>query len=218
MSRGFSKPRCFLLPPHQQFVQLETSELFFLLVPFFLERQCFVVDIASTASETPHLPLLFAVGHQLEPEGLPTFHVFIIIWSMDKIKDLRHGRHCASAMHVHLVFVTKRRHCIFDGQAIEALRPIFSKVCTDFQAQLVELDGQRDHVHLLVNYPPKVSVSSLVNSLKGVSSYVLRRRLPRIAKCYWKNVLWSPSYFAASCGGAPLHLIKRYIEQQATPL
>ena len=121
-------------------------------------------------------------------------------------------------MHVHLVFVTKRRHCIFDGHAIEALRPIFSKVCTDFQAQLVELDGQRDHVHLLVNYPPKVSVSSLVNSLKGVSSYVLRRRLPRIAKCYWKNVLWSPSYFAASCGGAPLHLIKRYIEQQATPL
>ena len=120
MRRGFSKPRCFLLPLHQQFVQLETSELFFLFVPFFLERQCFVVDIASTASETAHLPLLFAVGHQLEPEGLPTFHVFIIIWSMDKIKDLRHGRHCASAMHVHLVFVTKRQ-CSFDGQAIEAL-------------------------------------------------------------------------------------------------
>ena len=135
-------------------------------------------------SETAHLPLLFAVEHQLELEGLPTFHAFSIIWSMDKIKDLRHGRHCASAMHVHLVFVTKRRHYSFDSQAIEALRAIFSKVCTDFQAQLVELDGQRDHVHLLVNYPPKVSVSSLVNSLKGVSSYVLRRRLPRIAKCY----------------------------------
>src|SRR5438552_18130758 len=64
--------------------------MFFLLVPFFLERQCFVVDIASTASETAHLPLLFAVGHQLELEGLPTFHAFIIIWSMDKIKDPRH--------------------------------------------------------------------------------------------------------------------------------
>ncbi len=58
-------------------------------------------------------------------------------------------------MHVHLVFVTKCRHCSLDSQAIEALRPIFSKVCTDFQAQLVELDGQSDHVHLLVNYPPK---------------------------------------------------------------
>jgi putative transposase len=103
-------------------------------------------------------------------------------------------------------------------EALERLRQIFSKVCTDFEAVLVHLDGASNHVHLLVNYPPKVSVSSLVNSLKGVSSYVLRRQLPQIAKCYWKKVLWSPSYFAASCGGAPLDGIKRYIEQQATPL
>ncbi len=96
--------------------------------------------------------------------------------------------------------LAKCRHCSFDSQAIEALRPIFSKVCTDFQAQLVQLDGQRDYVHLLVKYPPKVSVSSLVNSLKRVSSYVLRRRLPRIAKCYseecsvvaflFRRILW----------------------------
>lgn len=82
----------------------------------------------------------------------------------------------------------------------------------------MQLDGEGSHVHLLVNYPPKVSVSSLVNSLKGVSSYVLRRRLPRMAKCYWRNVLWSPSYFAASCGGASFEGLKRYIEQQAAPL
>jgi putative transposase len=122
------------------------------------------------------------------------------------------------ALHVHLVFVTKYRTCVFDGEAIEHLRHIFSKVSTDFGAQLVGLAGASNHVHLVVNYPPKVSVSSLVNSLKGVSSYVLRRRLPRIAKCYWKNVLWSPSYFAASCGGAPLEIIKRYIDQQARPI
>ena len=95
---------------------------------------------------------------------------------------------------------------------------ILSKVLTDFGATLVELAGENNHVHLPVDYPPKVSVSSLVNSLKGVSSYVLRRRLPRIAKYYWKNVLWSPSYFAASCGGASLDGIQRYIEQHATPL
>jgi putative transposase len=80
------------------------------------------------------------------------------------------------------------------------------------------MDGESDQVHLLVNYPPKASVSSLVNSLKGGSSYVLRRQSPRFAKSYWKNVLWSPSYFAASCGGAPPKVIKRYIEQQGTPL
>jgi putative transposase len=112
---------------------------------------------------------------------------------MDKSKDLRHGRHCVFAMSVHLVFVTKYRRCVLDGEAIEKLRQIFSKVGTDFDALLVRLDGESNHVYLLVQYPPKVSVSSLVNSLKGVSGYVLRRQLPRVAKCYWKNVLWSPS-------------------------
>jgi len=64
-------------------------------------------------------------------------------------------------------------------------------------------------------------VSSLVNSLKGVSSRRLRIERPDIEKRYWKDVLWSPSYFAASCGGAPLAklgIIKQYVEQQKTPL
>jgi len=76
------------------------------------------------------------------------------------------------------------------------------------------MNGEDDHVHLLIEYPPKISISSLVNSLKGVSSRLLRRQRPDIVKRYWKNVLWSPSYFAASCGGAPLDIIKQYIEQQ----
>jgi REP-associated tyrosine transposase len=91
---------------------------------------------------------------------------------MDRSKDLQHGRHCVSAMHVHLVSVTKYRRCILDGGAIEALRRIFSKVCTGFEAQ-IQIDGESE---------------------------------------------WSPSYFAASCAGAPLDIIKRHMEQQATPL
>lgn len=67
-----------------------------------------------------------------------------------------------------------------------------------------------------MNYPPKVPVSALVNSLKGVSSRLLRQCQPQIAKRYWKGVLWSPSYFASSCGGAPLSIIKQYIENQQT--
>jgi putative transposase len=92
------------------------------------------------------------------------------------------------------------------------------KVCTDFEAQLVEINGEAEHVHLLIHYPPKHSVSSMVNSLKGVSSRLLRIERPDIEKRYWKNVLWSPSYFAASCGGAPLAIIKQCVEQQKTPL
>jgi putative transposase len=132
--------------------------------------------------------------------------------------EIRHGRHCVFQLHVHLVFVTKYRYRIFDGGAINSLRAIFTNVCVDFESQLVEMDGEDNHVHLLVNYPPKHSVSSLVNSLKGVSSRLLRLERPDLVRRYWKGVLWSPSYFAASCGGAPIGVLKTYIEQQKTPL
>lgn len=72
-------------------------------------------------------------------------------------------------------------------------------------------------MHLLVEYPPKVAVSNLVNSLKGVSSRLLRKERPDIQKRYWKGMLWSPSYFAAFCGGAPISIVRLYTEQQQTP-
>jgi len=136
---------------------------------------------------------------------------------MTENNGIRHGRHCVFKMHVHLVFVAKYRRKVFDGDAIERLRRMFARVCADFEATLAEMDGEDDHVHLLVEYPPKVSVSGLVNSLKGVSSRMLRKERPDIANRYWKNVLWTPSYFAASCGGAPISIVRQYIEQQQTP-
>jgi putative transposase len=120
-------------------------------------------------------------------------------------------------LHVHWVFVAKYRRRVFDARAIDVLRGIFADVCSHAQATLVEMDGEDDHVHLLVEYPPKVAVASLVNSLKGVSSPLLRQQRPDIRKRYWKGVLWSPSYFASSCGGAPISIVRQYIEQQKTP-
>jgi putative transposase len=117
-----------------------------------------------------------------------------------------------------LVFVTKYRTKVFDRDAIERLKVILEKVCADFEAQLLEMNGEAQHVHLLIHYPPKHSVSSLVNSLKGVSSRLLRIERPAIEKRYWKNALWSPSHSAASCGGAPPGILKQYVEQQKTPL
>jgi len=134
-----------------------------------------------------------------------------------KNQNIRHGRHCVFDLHVHLVFVTKYRRKIFNSTAITVLKNIFAHICQDFNATLIEVDGEEDHVHLLVHYPPKVAVSKLVNSLKGVSSRMLKQQYPDIKQHYFKNVLWSPSYFAASCGGAPISVIKQYIEQQKTP-
>ncbi|MFE4251467.1 IS200/IS605 family transposase [Streptomyces sp. NPDC056910] len=75
-------------------------------------------------------------------------------------------------------------------------------VCADFETKLVEFNGKTDHVHLLVHYPPKVSLSRLVGSLKGVCARRLPQELPRhIHKHLWGEHFWPPSYFAASCGG-----------------
>ncbi|MFD4608670.1 IS200/IS605 family transposase [Streptomyces sp. NPDC058440] len=133
--------------------------------------------------------------------------------------DFRRGRHVVSAMHVHLVFVTKYRRGVFNDEMLTRLEEVMRKVCEDFEAGLKEFNGERDHVHLLINYPPKVAVSKLVNSLKGVSARRIRQEFTgRTNQAAMHGHLWSPSYFSASCGGAPLSIIRRYIEQQQRPL
>src|ERR1700754_3972349 len=118
--------------------------------------------------------------------------------------DLRHGRHCVFMMHVHLVFVTKYRRGVFTGEVIDELRVIFANVCRDFEAELVEFDGEHDHVHLLVNYPPKVAVSALVNSLKGVSSRMIRRKnYQSIRRKLSGGALWSPSFSPVAAKALP---------------
>ena len=111
---------------------------------------------------------------------------------MRKVNDIRTGRHCVFLLHAHLVFVTKYRYGVFTKTILDDLKEIFASVCRNFEAELVEFDGEDDHVHLLVVYPPKVAISSLVNSL-------------------------SPSYFAGSCGGTPISVLRQYIEAQRTP-
>lgn len=133
---------------------------------------------------------------------------------MTKSIEIRTSRHCVFNIHIHLVFVTKYRRAVFQSRHYETMGEIFGNVCKNFEADLVAIDGEGDHVHLLVNYPPKIAITALVNSLKGISSRLLKQRHPDLAKTSWGGALWSPSYFAASCGGAPIDIIKQYIDQQ----
>lgn len=95
---------------------------------------------------------------------------------------------------------------------------IFRGVCEKFDANLKEFDGEQDHVHMLVTYHPKVSISKLVNSMKTASSRVIRKKgYESIQKSLWGGKLWAPSYFAGSCGGAPIDIVRKYIEGQKTP-
>lgn len=137
---------------------------------------------------------------------------------MEKVNDIQHGKHCVFVLYVHLVFVTKYRRGVFTKEILEDLKQVFGSVCTSVEAELMEFDGEKDHVHLLVNYPPKLAISSLVNRLKGVSSRLIRkRRYPSMRRKLWGESLWSPSYFAGSCGGAPIAVLRQYIENQRTP-
>jgi len=121
-------------------------------------------------------------------------------------------------MHVHLVFVTKFRHKVFAERHLARMEEIMDDVCRDFECELVEFNGEGEHVHLLVSFPPKVAVSKLVNSLKGVSARRLRQEFPGLRRHYWRaNKLWSGSYFAGSVGGAPLDILRQYIESQQRP-
>lgn len=133
---------------------------------------------------------------------------------MEKSSEIRTGRHCVFAMHVHLVFVTKYKKNIFQKEYLDYMKELFKKLLANFESELAEFNGEKDHVHLLVNYPPKVCISKLVNALKGTSSKMLKEKFPELKQYYLQNALWSPSYFAGSCGGAPLSIIKQYIESQ----
>ncbi|WP_078871922.1 IS200/IS605 family transposase [Streptomyces sp. NRRL S-337] len=132
--------------------------------------------------------------------------------------EVRTGRHVSYVLHAHLVFVTKDRRGVFGDAMLKRCEEIMKEVCESFGAELKEFNGERDHVHLLVNYPPKLALSKLVNSLKGVSSRHLRAEYTgRINRIGTGSVFWSRSYFAGSCGGAPLTVIRQYIEAQQHP-
>ncbi|WSN70736.1 IS200/IS605 family transposase [Streptomyces sp. NBC_01361] len=122
-------------------------------------------------------------------------------------------------MHVHLVFVTKYRRKAFTDAMLTRTEEIMREVCGDFEAELKPFNGEQDHVHLLVHYPPKVQLSKLVNSLKGLSSRRLRQEYStQVRRHLSGGHFWSGSYFTGSCDGAPLTAVRQYIENQQRPV
>ena len=128
---------------------------------------------------------------------------------------LRKERHSVSDLKIHLVCVTKYRRPILTPESLAVLEVSFREVATKMGFEIEEFNGEPDRVHVLIEYPPKLSISQMVNALKGVSS----RRYGQAGhpKPYGRDALWSPSYFASSVGGAPLEVLKRYIQNQEKP-
>lgn len=128
---------------------------------------------------------------------------------------LRKERHVVSDVKIHLVCVAKYRRSVFTVESLELVEKSFKEVAEKMNFQILEFNGESDHIHSLIEFPPKLSISGIVNALKGVSS----RRYGQAGypKPYGKDALWSPSYFVSSVGGAPLEVLKRYIQEQEKP-
>jgi putative transposase len=127
----------------------------------------------------------------------------------------RRERHSVTDLKIHLVCVTKYRRNLFTAESLQVIQHTFKEVARKMDFQILEFNGESDHVHALIEYPPKLSISQIVNALKGVSS----RRYAQGGhpKPYGKEALSSPSYFASSVGGASLEVLKEYIKNQEKP-
>ncbi|MBW5879045.1 IS200/IS605 family transposase [Yersinia enterocolitica] len=132
----------------------------------------------------------------------------------EALEDFLRKHHSVSKLVVHLIFTTKYRRKLFDGRMIEQLREAFCYAAVKLECEIIEMDGEADHVHLLVSYRPKLAVSVMVNNLKSVSSRMLRQQNMHLRIQSKTGLLWSRSYFACSTGGATIKMLRAYIQGQ----
>lgn len=126
--------------------------------------------------------------------------------------------HCIFEIHAHLVLVTKYRRKVITAPILERLGCILRETCETWGCRVLELNGEADHVHVLLALHPAVQPSKFVNNLKTVSSRLIRRDFgAEVRRHYHERVFWSRSYCFVSCGGAPLEIIKAYLQQQRSP-
>lgn len=126
--------------------------------------------------------------------------------------------HSSYLLQVHIIFVTKYRERKLTHEILNKLEELIISECVKIRAELIELNGESDHVHMIISYPPSVSISKMVQRLKSVTGRELKLYFPELNQVAWrKNSLWSPSYFACSVGGALISVLKQYIEQQDRP-
>ena len=111
----------------------------------------------------------------------------------------------------HIIWCPKYRRRVLVGRVERRLKEIVSAVCADVNAEVIELEVMPDHVHLLAELSPNVALSVFIGQLKGRSSRILRQEFAHLRR---GSALWSPSWFVSTVGGAPLEVVRRYVENQ----
>jgi putative transposase len=125
--------------------------------------------------------------------------------------DYRSANKTVYSAKYHLIWCPRYRRRVLVGAVEERLKDILAQVAVRVGAEIVEIEVMPDHVHLLVEIPPPVAFSRFVQLAKGRSSRLLRREFPHLLRL---PCLWSPSWFVSTVGGAPLEVVRRYVENQ----
>ena len=129
----------------------------------------------------------------------------------------RYGSHSISRLTAHLVWVTKYRYQVLQGDIQTRCRELIIQICDAEDVKILKGVVSKDHVHMLIEYPPKTSLSDLVKRLKGRSSRILQQEFPQLRKQYWGRHFWAIGYGAWSTGNITEEVVKKYLEHHRHP-
>jgi putative transposase len=155
-------------------------------------------------------------GH--DPEAVLA-HVRTLHYTLVRMakQELHALHHCVFSLQFHLVLVTKYRRKAITKEMLERLRVIFRETLEKWRSELIEFNGEADHVHLLFRTNPTTQLSKLINNLKTVSSRLIRRDFrSQLSRIYRKPEFWHRSYCLISRGGATIEILRKYIEEQGS--
>ena len=124
------------------------------------------------------------------------------------------NNHSVFLLHYHLVMCIKYRRKVINNSISNRLKDIFVDIAPNYGVELIEWNHDVDHVHLLFKAKPNTEISKLLNAYKSASSRRIKNEFPSIRKYLWKEYFWSKSYCLVTTGGAPLEVVKQYIENQ----
>ncbi|MBR3151046.1 MAG: IS200/IS605 family transposase [Erysipelotrichaceae bacterium] len=131
-----------------------------------------------------------------------------------KIAILDNNNHSVFAMYYHLILVVKFRRKVFDDLLSEYARDIFEKIAPSYNISLLEWNHDSDHIHILFKAHPNSELSKFINAYKSASSRLIKKEFLEVRKRLYKEYFWSQSFCLLTTGGAPLEVIRKYIETQ----
>lgn len=128
--------------------------------------------------------------------------------------ELDSNAHSVFSLFYHLVLVVKYRRQVFDDKVSNRTKAIFEYIAPTYKITLVEWNHDKDHVHILFKAHPRTEISKFINAYKSASSRLIKKEFPQVRQKLWKEYFWSQSFCLLTSGGAPLEVVKKYIESQ----